>query len=70
MSNKDLLTGQRRYIQDIIEYTARYIQYLVAVYNGKESEKEYTYTYICITNHFAVYLKLGQHCTLTVFQLF
>ena len=23
--NKDLLTGQRRYIQDIIEYTARYI---------------------------------------------
>lgn len=70
MNNKDLLTGQRRYIQDIIEYTARYIQYLVVLYNGKELEKKYIYTYICLINHFAVHLKPAQHCTLNVFQLF
>lgn len=46
MNNKDLLTGQRRYIQDIIEYTARYIQYLVVLYNGKELEKKYIYIYM------------------------
>lgn len=62
MNNKDLLTGQRRYIQDIIEYTARYIQYLVVLYNGKELEKKYIYTYICLINHFAVHLKPAQHC--------
>lgn len=46
MNNKDLLTGQRRYIQDIIDYTARYIQHLIVPYNGKESEEIYIYIYM------------------------
>ena len=29
-----------------MESTGNYIQYLVVTYNGKESEKEYTYMYI------------------------
>ena len=46
--------------------TGNYIQYPVINHNGKESEKEYIYVKL---NHFAVYLKLTQHCKLTIFQL-
>ena len=34
--------------KDLLYSTGNYIQYLVIIYNGKESEKEYTY--ICIHN--------------------
>ena len=37
ITNKDLLHG-----------TENYIQYLVKTISGKESEKEYIYTYVCI----------------------
>ena len=40
INNKDLLHSTGNY---------RCIQYLVITYNGKESEKEYIYMYICIT---------------------
>ena len=47
MNNKDLLTGQRRYIQDIIDYTAKYIQYLVVLYNGKNWKRNiYIHIYV------------------------
>ena len=49
--------------------TSNYTQYLIITYNGKESEKEDIYIYIYVLlNHFAVYLKLAQHCKLTIFQ--
>ena len=41
--------------------TGNNIQYLVITCNGKESEKEYIYL-----NHFAVHLKLTQHCKSTI----
>ena len=47
INNKDLLCS-----------TGNYIPYLVIIYNGKESEKEYIY----IMNHIVVYLKLTQDC--------
>ena len=31
--------------QDLLYSTGNYIQYLVITYNGKESEKEFIYTY-------------------------
>ena len=34
---------------------------------GKESEKEWIYVYVKV-NHFAVYLKLTQHCKSTILQ--
>ena len=34
---------------------------------GKEPEKEWTYVYVYL-NHFAVYLKLTQHCKSTTLQ--
>ena len=40
-----------------------YSQYLVITYNGEECEKLYIYM-----NHFAVHLKLTQHCKLTICQ--
>ena len=48
-------------------------QYLLTTSNGKESEKDYIYIYVCVcvciyNNHFAVYLKLIQHCILTILQ--
>ena len=49
INNKDLLCS-----------TGNYIHYLVIIYTGKESEKEYIYIYIM--NHIVVYLKLTQHC--------
>ena len=54
INNKVLLYG-----------TGNYIQYLIIIYNGKESEKEYIYVYL---NHFAVHLNLTQHCKSTLLQ--
>ena len=36
--------------KDLLYSTGNYIQYLVITYNGKESEKEYIYIYICMYN--------------------
>ena len=47
--------------KDLLYSTGNYTQYLVITYNGKESEKK-------ILNHFAVHLKLTQHCKSTLFQ--
>ena len=49
--------------KDLLYSTGNYIQYLIMVYNGNESEKECVHIYICVCvcacmNHFAVYLKL------------
>ena len=57
VNNRDLL------------YNTAHIQYLVITYNGKVSEKEYTYIYIYKLHHFAVHLKLSQHCKSTILQL-
>ena len=49
--------------------TGNYIQYLVVNYNGKESKKIYRYIHIYVyLNHFAVHLKLTQHCKSTILQ--
>ena len=53
-------------------YPGNYIQYFVITYKGEESEKECTYRHTDIhikLNHFAVHLKLIQHCKLTIFHL-
>ena len=55
--------------------TGNCIQYLVLNYNGKESEKNihiyriyiHINTYICM-NHFAIHLRLMQHCKSTILQ--
>ena len=53
--------------KDLLYSTGNYTQYIIIMYNGKESEKEYIY--ICITESlFAVQLKLTQHCKLTILQ--
>ena len=44
-----------------------YIQYPMINHNGKESEKGWIYVYAQL-NHFAVHLKLTQHCKSTIFQ--
>ena len=43
------------------------IQYPLIIHNGKESEKNCTHIKL---NHFAVYLKLTQHCKLTTLKFF
>ena len=35
--------------EDLLYSTGNYIQYHVILSNGKESEKEYTYIYVCVT---------------------
>ena len=50
--------------KDILYSTRSYIQYCVIVCDGKEPEKEY----ISYLNHFAVHLKLTQHCKSTILQ--
>ena len=46
----------------VLLYSAgNYIQYPIIKHNGKESEKEYL-------NHFAVHLKVTQHCKSTILQ--
>ena len=62
--------------KDLLYSTGNYTQYLVITYKGKESEKEYMciYIYVCLyiyiyLNHFAVHLKLTQHCKSTILQL-
>ena len=55
--------------KELLYSTGNYTQYFVITCKKKESEKEYihmhTYTHIY---HFAVYLKIIQHCTLTILQ--
>ena len=36
-------------------------------YMGKESEKEWIYVYVQL-NHFAIHVKLTQHCKSTILQ--
>ena len=53
--------------QDILYGTRNYTQYFAITSMGKESERELRY--ICVKlNHFAVYLKLTQHCKSTILQ--
>ena len=47
--------------------TGNSTQYSMITYMGKEPEKEWTYVYVYL-NHFAVYLKLTQHCKSTTLQ--
>ena len=51
---------------ELLYGTGNYIQYQVITYNGKESEKEYTHMEL---NHFAIHLKLTQHCKSATLQL-
>ena len=54
------------YNRDLLYSTGNYIQYFTTVNYEKEYEKEY----ICVKrNHFAVHLKLTQHCESTILQL-
>ena len=46
--------------------TGKYIQYTVITYNGKYSEKIYTY----LVNHFAIHLKLTKYCKSTIFHAY
>ena len=34
--------------KDLLYSTGNYVQYLVMIYNGKESENEYIYVYMCV----------------------
>ena len=45
--------------------TGNSTQYFVITYKGKESEKEYIHIYVY---HFAVHLKLAQHCKSIILQ--
>ena len=56
ISNKDLLYS-----------TGNSTQYSVVAYMGKESRKEWMCIYIWVI-HFAVHLKLTQHCESTILQ--
>ena len=38
--------------KDLLYSRGNYIQYLVIIYNGRESEREYMYVYVSL-NHFA-----------------
>ena len=51
--------------KDLLYSMGNSMQYSVITYMGKESEKEWIYIYIQL-NHFAVHLKLLQHCKSTV----
>ena len=57
--------------KDLLYSTGNYTHYLVITYNGKESKKNiYLKKNIYMKpNHFAVHLKLTQHCKSAVFQL-
>ena len=62
--------------KDLLYCTGNYTQYLVITYMEKKSGKEYIYIYIYMQvhiytqlNHFAVRLKLTQHCKSTILQL-
>ena len=46
--------------KDLLYSTGNYTQYFVITYKGKESEKEWI--------HFAVHLKLTQHCKSTILK--
>ena len=54
-------------INKILLYsTGNYTQYFVITYKGRESKKIVMYVEL---NHFAVHLKLTQHCKSTILQL-
>ena len=53
--------------KDLLYSTGNSIQYSVVIYMGKDSEKEWIYVYM-YNNHFAVHLKLLQHCKSTILQ--
>ena len=65
--------------KDLLYSRGHYTQYLVITYNEKESKKEYVYSFIYIfffpvcmcmhKDHFALHLKLTQHCRSTIFQI-
>ena len=51
----------------LLYITENYIQYLVIMNNGKESEKEDIYVYLYIyQNNFAIHLKLTWCCKSTI----
>ena len=53
--------------KDLLYSTGNSTQYSLITYKGKESEKEQIYVYVKL-NHFAVHLKLTQHCKSTILQ--
>ena len=59
ITNKDLLYST------VVLYSTT--QYSVMTYSGKESKKEWIYVYVELI-HFAVQLKLTQHCKSTIPQ--
>ena len=56
------------YNRDLLYSIGNYIQYLVIIYAGKESEKEYIYFMYIYLNLFVVHLKLTQLCKSTMLQ--
>ena len=53
--------------KDLLYSTGNSIQYPGINHNGKEYKKECVYIYVQL-NHFAVHLKLTQHCKPTILQ--
>ena len=47
--------------KDLLYSTENSTQYSVVTYMGKECIKEWIYVYVWLS-HFAVHLKLSQHC--------
>ena len=50
--------------KDLLYSTGNHIQYLIITYNGKE----YIFFLYIKLNHFAVHLKLTQHCNSRMLQ--
>ena len=51
--------------KDLLYNIGNSTQHSVLTYMGKESEKEWIYVYVSL-NHFAVHLRLTQHCKSTI----
>ena len=62
-----LLYIKQRTNKDLLQSTGNSTQSSVMGYRGKESKKEWIYVYAQLI-HFAVHLKLTQHCKSTVLQ--
>ena len=57
-----------KYITENLLYnTENYTQYFVLTYKGKEFEKDQIHVHVQL-NHFAIHLKLTQHCKSTMLQ--
>ena len=41
---------------DLLYSTGNYSQYLIIIYNGKESEKEYMCVCVCLYTHTQIYV--------------